>query len=297
MCTFALAFFLLQLPIYDTLGLPLMLSDAGDRPGRPRAPGAGGFRPAPAAQHRLPAASARYVRGLPVLVAGTVAGALVGLSAALLAPPPDHVSRVFMAITPAPVYLDTEVEDDEEEETDRRARQAITVDTEAALLMSEETLRAAARSVDSTPRRPARRPGRHRAARTPASWCCTCAGPDPAEIPGLADAVSGAYLEAREDYLDQRRARPARPAARAAADPAGRRQRDRDGATDEADPGDQRPGERPRARWARSCGRCLRSPADDGTSCSPCRALRSALLGAVILITLTPPRPRRRPRG
>ncbi|WP_181310265.1 hypothetical protein [Nocardioides campestrisoli] len=293
MCTFALAFFLLQLPIYDTLGLPLMLLMlAIGLVARERREQEGSGPP------RLLSTGSRLLgevrRGLPVLVVGTVVGGLVGLSAALLAPPPDHVSRVFMAITPAPVYLDIEVED-EEEETDRRARQEITVDTEAALLMSEETLRAAARSVDSTPGD--LRDGLVVTAQPNSSVLVMhVLWPDPGEIPGLADAVSGSYLEARAEYLDQRRQDLL----------AQLREQLRTLQGDASETATE-----PRAKLTRAIsdlesdrravGEVMRTvPPEPGRRRYELLTMSGAalgLLGAVILITLTPPRPRRRPRG
>ncbi|WP_162599850.1 hypothetical protein [Nocardioides solisilvae] len=202
-CTFAIAFFLLQLPVYDTLGLPLMvLMLAIGLVARERRETEGSGPPR--LLTTLPRLVAEVRRGLPVLVATSAAGAVVGLVLALLAPAPDHVARVFLAITPAPVYLETEVDTAEEVDALRRPPQEITVDTEAALLMSETTLEAAARSVDSTPRQ--LRAGLGVTGQPNSSVLVMhVRWPDPDEIPGLATAVSSSYLETREEYLEQRR--------------------------------------------------------------------------------------------
>src|SRR5690606_656427 len=73
-------------------------------------------------------------RGAPLLVGGAVLGLVAGMLFLSLGPEPPLQTRVWMAITPAPVYLDPQelVEDDEE---DQRRLREITVDTEAALML------------------------------------------------------------------------------------------------------------------------------------------------------------------
>ena len=150
-CTFVGAFFLLQLPIYDTLGLPMviLMLAIGLVAREQRGQEGRGLPRALTTGSRL---VAELRRGLPVLLACTTLGAVLGLTFALLAPAPAHVSKIFMAITPAPVYLDAEVDPEDDAELARQTEtKEITVDTEAALLMSEATLEAAASVVATSP--------------------------------------------------------------------------------------------------------------------------------------------------
>ncbi|WP_162794416.1 hypothetical protein [Nocardioides houyundeii] len=203
-CTFVGAFFLLQLPIYDTLGLPMVIlmiaiglvaREQREQSGRglPRALTTG---------RRL---TQELRRGIAAILVGTIVGAALGLTVAVLAATPRHVSRVFMAITPAPVYLDAEVDQEEDAELARETEtKEITVDTEAALLMSETTLESAAVVVDTTPSK--LREGLAVTAEPNSSVLVLhLTWPDVDEIPALVPAITEAYFQARRDYLDQRR--------------------------------------------------------------------------------------------
>jgi hypothetical protein len=204
-CTFVGAFFLLQLPIYDTLGLPMVIlmlaiglvareQRGQEGRGLPRALTTGA---------RL---VAELRRGLPVLLACTTLGAVLGLTFALLAPAPAHVSKIFMAITPAPVYLDAEVDPEDDAELARQTEtKEITVDTEAALLMSEATLEAAATVVDTSPSK--LREGLSVTAEPSSSVLVLhLTWPVAEQVEDLVPAITESYFQARRDYLDQRRA-------------------------------------------------------------------------------------------
>lgn len=145
-CTFVVAFFLLQLPIYDTLGMPLFIVmiavglAARDRRLSPVSP---------IERLRLAARSpARGLRsGLPVLLVLGATGAVLGATVPSVQASPAYSSSVSILITPAPVYLDP-VPDPTADPTDTAvAPRPITIDTEAALLLSDRSIARASRET------------------------------------------------------------------------------------------------------------------------------------------------------
>lgn len=139
LCTFVLVFFASLLPVYDTLGTPLLTvmltiglvareQMARGRPGSVQYVG-------PALQRlrgRLP-----YVAAL--MAVGAVAGGVVAAAA-----PVEHSTRVSILLAPSPVALNTTDSDDESNDTDD-----VTIDTEAALLVSRESLSRVLGSTDA----------------------------------------------------------------------------------------------------------------------------------------------------
>ncbi|HEU4811929.1 MAG TPA: hypothetical protein VFT00_07290 [Nocardioides sp.] len=145
-CTFVVAFFLLQLPIYDTLGMPLFIVmlavglAARERQLAVASP-----------IDRLRAASRSPARGLrtalPILVALGAAGAALGANVPSVQASPGFSSRVSILIEPAPVYLDP-VRDPSTDPIDTGVTaRPITIDTEAALLLSERSIDRASRET------------------------------------------------------------------------------------------------------------------------------------------------------
>lgn len=202
LCTLTLAVFALQLPVYDTLGLPfLLVMVAIGLVAREQRETTGPDSP------RLLTSSDRFAeelrRGVPLLAGGAVLGLVAGVASLGLAPEPDAQTRVWMVITPAPVYLDPEalLADDEDQQQGLRE---ITIDTEAALMLSQESLSRAARQVGSDP-------GTLREALTltgePNSsvlalhvrWA------DASEVDVLVESVTESYFETRREYLEARR--------------------------------------------------------------------------------------------
>ncbi|MDN4161711.1 hypothetical protein [Nocardioides abyssi] len=201
-CTFVLLFFVVQLPVYDTLGLPLyIVMIAAGLVAREQA--AAGVGP----RRRVAVADlGRTVRrAAPVVAGATLVGALAG--GALAAAPAQAVHRAgaVILVTPAPVYLATgaqEVVLTPDGRVDPPGD--ITVDTEAALLVSERSLRRAsaatgqdiatlrdAVAVTAAPRSQVLR--------------LTVDLPDRGDAERAARAVAASYLQAREEFLVQRR--------------------------------------------------------------------------------------------
>ena len=130
-CALVLTVFLLQLAIYDTLGLPLMVvMIAIGLVARERI-GAGPRRTAVQLRSEMR-------RGTPVIAALTVGGAAFGAAFAVGTADPAYAAQVSVAITPAPVYLDTGESVDEP--TGRPRVRDITLDTEVAILLSERSV-------------------------------------------------------------------------------------------------------------------------------------------------------------
>ncbi len=195
-CTLVLFVFLLQLAIYDTLGLPLMLVMI-----------AIGL----VARERIAQERPRTVehlrreirRGTPVIAALTVTGATVGAVAAWGTAEPTYFAEVSVEITPAPVYLDT---GDTTGELGSRRVHDITLDTEVALLLSE-------RAVSGVEKRT----GVHSDdLRTMISVSAVSNSHvleigvttgSPTSAGEVAGAVASSYLRERRRYLDARRDR------------------------------------------------------------------------------------------
>ncbi|WP_323791438.1 hypothetical protein [Nocardioides sp.] len=193
--TFVVAFFVLQLPIYDTLGLPLYL-----------------VMIAIGLVARDQAESTRPVRRRPVrasvlaatltlpLLGGTGAGLLVARAQGET----DHAGKVSILITPAPVYLAGGSSLDRERLATAGQAREVTIDTEAALLTSQGALAQASAetglSIDEL------RTGIEITA-PPKSQVLdlrvrstTSTDADAATL-----AVAEAYLRSRRDYLEDRR--------------------------------------------------------------------------------------------
>lgn len=145
-CTFVLAFFLLQLPIYDTLGMPLFIVmiavglAARDR----RLAAVSPFERLRQAS-RSPARGLRS--GLPILLALGATGAVLGATVPSVQARPAFSSTVEILIAPAPVYLDP-VTDQSVDPTDTGVvPRPITIDTEATLLLSDRSIERASRET------------------------------------------------------------------------------------------------------------------------------------------------------
>ena len=102
LCTFTLAFFLLLLPVYDTLGMPLLtvMVAIGLLAREQRATARAG------STSFLEPALARLRAAWPLLLVTTLLGAMIGGAVAALEPV-QHSTRLSILLTPAPVYLST----------------------------------------------------------------------------------------------------------------------------------------------------------------------------------------------
>jgi hypothetical protein len=202
-CTFVLAFFLIQLAIYDSLGLSLFLVMLAMglvfREERLAVPVAAWSRPT-----RTATAAVGRVRGaLPTLVLLAVGGGLAG--AVVAATQPARYEReVRIELVPAPVALQQELDTSGNEGGRTHKVRSMTLDTESALLRSPASLTAAARAAGSSP-------GVLDRATTvtavPSSWVLTVQVRAPTSAAAVrdSDAVTEGYLSARETWLAQRR--------------------------------------------------------------------------------------------
>lgn len=201
-CTFVVGIFLLQLAVYDTLGMPLCLvmiaialvwreqAITGPRDGT-----------------TTDQVVARIKRGAPVTVALAVVGASAGWAWSNQTIPRTFESSVAMVITPAPVYLAAGADGVDGQRIDGAggALSEVTLDTEAALLLSEASLDRAshATGVPASELRPAitlvAEPNTRVLVVTAEQGT-----PDGAEA--AAAAVGDSYLAVRQEHLEQRRA-------------------------------------------------------------------------------------------
>ncbi|MBC2959987.1 hypothetical protein [Nocardioides deserti] len=201
-CAFVVLFFVVQLPVYDTLGLPLyvVMVAVGLLAREQAAAGEGRHREV----HRGDLRRALR-RAAPVVAACGLVGATAGTALAAAPADPVHRATAVILVTPAPVYLatgtpGTPLTVDGEADPPRD----ITVDTEAALLVSERSLRRAAAAtgedvaelreavaVTAAPRSDVLR--------------LTVDLPDPRDAERAADAVAASYLRERDVFLTQRR--------------------------------------------------------------------------------------------
>ncbi len=187
LATLVIIFFLIQMFVYDTLGLPLMIvflaAGLGWRDGRATGP--------PGQLRELLAPLRRHRARLAVV--GLV-GLLVGLGSALVQRP-EFTATQYVMLIEAPTHLPLALEG--------RAPRRITVDTEASLLVAQQTL---ARVEPTVEGQDALR-GRLRISAIPSSnvLIVSLDGPDPDALGPTLDAVTQAYLETRRQYLSTRR--------------------------------------------------------------------------------------------
>lgn len=202
-CTFVLAFFLIQLAIYDSLGLSLFLVMLAIglvfREERLAVPVAAWSRPTRTAT----AALARVRGALPTLVLLAAGGGLAG--AVVAATQPARYEReVRVELVPSPVALQQQLDTAGIDGGRAHKVRPMTLDTESALLRSPASLTTAARVASASP-------GVLDRATTvtavPSSWVLTVQvrAPTSAAAVRESDAVTEGYLSAREAWLAQRR--------------------------------------------------------------------------------------------
>ncbi len=198
-CTFAIAFFLFQIPIYDTLGLPLYLVmlaiglAARDRIERGTPTDPTWVRSVRPGQRR----DALVVIGALMVVGGMVALTVV---------PGRHTSRwtsqVAIALAPSPVYLDIGLR--AKNNPAEKPPREITLDTEAAIVGSERSLEQAATEVGGDARTIR---SSLAVSAVPNSYVMemSVSGTQRDRVRAVATAVAVNYMAARQDYLDRRR--------------------------------------------------------------------------------------------
>jgi hypothetical protein len=190
-----LGFFLVLMLVYDTLGMPLltvMLTIglvAREQRGRGGAGSATSLRPA------LTGLRAR----LPILVIPAVLGAAIGGGLAT-GEPQQHATRVAIVLAPLPVSLQGDEQDDE-----TNVQETVTIDTEAALVVSRESLRRVTGSA--TPAVLDELRDRVRVSAAPGTRVLTVEvrDTDAEKAEDEAVGVAESYLLTRQGYLSDRR--------------------------------------------------------------------------------------------
>ena len=193
-CTFVVGIFLFQLAIYDTLGLPLLITMiaiglvARERIGTTRTATAS-------------ALTRELRRGAPTVAALSVAGAVAGTALVAGTAGPAYAAQVSVAVTPAPVYLDS---GEAAAKTIRRRTSDITLDTEVALLLSQSALsevgtdtgidQADIRSMVAVS-----------AVANTHVLEIDVVTPKAADADKVANSLARSYLRVRREYLDERR--------------------------------------------------------------------------------------------
>ncbi len=137
--TFVLAFFGLLLLVYDTLGMPLftvmLVVGLVAREQRARA--------TPGSVVSVDSAMSRLRSRWPILLATTLVGAVSGAGLAATGQV-EHATRISILLAPSPVSLEVA-----ETDGDGDAPNEVTIDTEAALLISRESLSRVVGSTDA----------------------------------------------------------------------------------------------------------------------------------------------------
>ena len=195
LCTFLLAFFALQLFVYDTLGIPLMTVMIAIGAVAREQLGTGSRR---SPQLSVPALS-RVRYWWPLLLAFTLVGALGGAAVASRAPT-YHATKVSILLAQPPVYLSAPDTADEESTVGD-----VTIDTEAALAVSRQSLSRVIGSRDPVKLDELRK--RVRVTATPNTTVLTLQvrNRDAAKSQAEAEALARSYLVTRRIYLANRR--------------------------------------------------------------------------------------------
>ena len=194
LCTFSLVFFLLLLPVYDTLGIPLMtvmlaIGLVAREQRRLHIPGSGQY---------LDMAMAKLRSRWPVLLAFMVLGAAVGAGVAAREPV-EHSSRVSILLAPSPVALTTT------DTSDLAPPSDVTIDTEAALLLSRESLSRVVGSTDTQALDELRRRVRVTAIPNTRVLMLEVRDRSAARSQEQAASLAQSYLVTRRGYLSHRR--------------------------------------------------------------------------------------------
>lgn len=178
-----LVFFFIQLLIYDTLGLPLLIVLL--------AIGLA-WRENPAGE-TLRELLSPLLRERSRILAMTLIGLVAGLAATLI-PPDRYEATAHVLLIDTPSYLPVALAE--------RAPRPITIDTEAALVVSERTLAA----VAPTPAGQAALRDRLRISAVPTTRVLVIelAGNDRVGLMDTLDEVTTAYLQTRHQYLRTR---------------------------------------------------------------------------------------------
>jgi O-antigen ligase len=187
-----LLFFALQLFVYDTLGMPMytvMIAIGLMWRERTR------LSPRSWSGVTLESTASRLRGSGRLLIVSVVLGALAG---GFLATrwTPTYEATAPVLLQASPVYLDPLATD---------AVREITVDTEASMVYSEETIARVRDEFDLGDEPDLRESVRVTAPPNTRVLRITVVGDDPDRAAALADALAVSYLEVRDEYLEQRR--------------------------------------------------------------------------------------------
>lgn len=200
--TFVVGFFLVQMWVYDTLGLPLVLVMLAIGMARRERLELDADRPARrhgALPWTLPQLADRIRRDAPVVLCLALVGAVLGWWAAPGRSNPEHLAQVRVLLVPPPTYVTTGLESGSGARTGR----PVTIDTEASLVVSQRSLERALGSADTDALR-----GSIEISAEPNTDILVIGvrDTDPEEAAGRVVRVADSYLLARRDYLADRRA-------------------------------------------------------------------------------------------
>jgi hypothetical protein len=209
LCTFSVAFFLLLLPVYDTLGIPLVtvMVAIGLLAREQRTTARAG------STSYLEPALGRLRATWPLLLVTTLLGATLGGAVAALEPV-QHSTRLSILLTTPPAYLST---DDRGSGSDSEGGAAtsgrpgappiseVTIDTEAALLVSRQSLSRVARSTDPDVLDELRARIRVTAVPNTQVLVLEVQAPSGSTSREEAERVAESYLMTRRAYLSNRR--------------------------------------------------------------------------------------------
>jgi hypothetical protein len=190
LATVSLLFFAITLPVYDTLGMPLLsVMLALGLAWRERATAH------PEQDQMLATARAWLVRHRGTLIGITAVGLAVGVALAAQQPV-VHTAKTSLLLTPVPVSLDPDT-------GAARRSGAITIDTEAALVVSASTLSA----ITDDPVAQDRLRSRISVTAPPRSDVLTIhvEDTDADRAVRTADIIARSYLAVRQEYLALRR--------------------------------------------------------------------------------------------
>ena len=197
LCTFVLAFFGLQLLIYDTLGMPLLAVMT--------AIGLVAREQLVTARQRssqlMEPALARLRAWWPILVALTLLGAMAGMALAATRPA-IYSTRVSILLAEPPVYLDTSRQATTE---DAPLPGDVTIDTEAALVISRQSLTRVVGTGDTARLDELRRRVRITAAPNTIVLTIEVRALNATTSRQQAVALARSYLVTRREYLSNRR--------------------------------------------------------------------------------------------
>lgn len=196
--TFVLGFFLVLMLVYDTLGMPLLavMLTIGLVAREQRA------KDGPASAATVQGALRRLRRGWPVLLVPALVGAAVGAGVAARAPV-QQATRVYVVLAPLPVTLEP---DESGVSGDGSAGQStVTIDTEAALVVSRESLSRVTRTSAASDLDELRE--RIRVTAVPSTRVLTIEvrDEDGRRTRDEAALVADSYLVTREGFLSDRR--------------------------------------------------------------------------------------------